>query len=127
MTDRPDPFFVRLDERRFRPTAHTGGGWNPAEQHISPMNGLLAHEIERFAAARPDDGLRVGRLTVDILGVLTLEEFSVDVETLRAGRTIELVEATVVQHGRVAVRARAWRMATGDTAAVAGGAPEALP
>jgi hypothetical protein len=122
----PASYFVRTGEHRFRPTEHTGGGWDPDEQHISPMNGLVLHEVERFVAARPDDGLQVGRIGVDILGVLPLEEFEIAVEVLRPGRTIELLEATVTSGGRAAVRTRVWRMSTGDTAAVAGGAPPAL-
>ena len=49
------------------------------------------------------------------------------VETIRPGRTIELVEATLVAGERPVVRARAWRIARGDTASVAGGLPEPLP
>jgi hypothetical protein len=127
----PDPspsYFVRVDEHRFLPTEHTGGGWAPDEQHISPMNGLLVHEVERFCAARPvADGLQVGRVSIDILGVLPIEEFAVEVQTLRPGRTIELVEATVITGGRAAVRARVWRMVAADTAAVAGGGAGRLP
>ena len=126
MAARPDSFFVRLDEGRFRPTVHTGGAWTVDEQHISPMNGLVVHEVERHVAGR-GDGLQVGRVTLDILGVLTLGPFELAVETVRPGRTVELLEATVRQHDRVALRARVWRMAVADTAAVAGGAPAPLP
>jgi hypothetical protein len=120
-------YFTRIDERRFLPTEHTGGAWTPREQHISPMNGLVVHEIERFVADRPDDGLQVGRISFDILGVLTLEEFAIDVEVLRPGRTIELLGATVTSAGRAAEVARVWRMARTDTSAVAGGVVEPLP
>lgn len=127
MPDASTGYFVRTDDHAFRPTALTGGAWTPDEQHISPVIGLLTHEVERFAAARGDDGMRTGRISVDILGVLTLDEFRVDVEVVRGGRTIELLEATVTSRGRVAARARVWRMAAFDTAQVAGGAPEPLP
>jgi hypothetical protein len=43
------------------------------------------------------------------------------VETARPGRTIELVEATVLMADRPAVWARGWRLAALDTSAVAGG------
>ncbi|GAA2015214.1 thioesterase family protein [Nocardioides kribbensis] len=137
--ERPDRFFDRLGGGRFLPTDLTGGAWSTAEQHISPFVGLLVHEVERDAAARaaapadtaaPAGGARamtVSRVSVDILGVIGPEEVQVDVEVLRPGRTIELVEATLRSAGRAAARARVWRLATRDTSVVAGGAGEPLP
>jgi hypothetical protein len=113
-------YFERLDERRFQPTAHVGGGWNPEEQHVAPPMGLLAHAVELDRDRRRDDGLALARLSYDILGVLTMTEVEVDVRVVRAGRTIELVEAVMTQHDRTAVVLRAWLMARGDTAALAG-------
>jgi len=120
-------YFERAGAGRFRPTAATGGAWAVDEQHISPMTGLIVHAVERFAAARGADGLTVARVSMDILGVLKLEEFEIRVETVRPGRTIELLEAVVVARGRPAVRARIWRLAELDTATVAGGPVPALP
>lgn len=119
-------YFVRVDGRRYRPTVLTGGAWTEAEQHISPLNGLIVHAIDRFVAERGSDDLEIGRISIDILGVLAIEDFDIDVVVLRPGRTIELLEATVTAAGRPAVRARVWRMATSDTAAVAGGPSDAL-
>ncbi len=123
----PDAYFVRVDERSFRPTALTGGGWSTDEQHISPMNGLVVHEVERFVAARGDDGLQIGRIGLDILGVLPIDVFEVAVEVVRPGRTIELLEVVVTSGGRAALRARVWRMAVADTAAAAGDDARRLP
>jgi len=120
-------YFERAGAGRYRPTAATGGAWAVDEQHISPMTGLIVHAVETFAAARGADGLVVARVSMDILGVLKLEDFTIEVETVRPGRTIELLEAVVIARGRPAVRARVWRMAQLDTAAVAGGAAPALP
>ncbi|WP_344936827.1 thioesterase family protein, partial [Actinoplanes nipponensis] len=117
----------RAGAGRFRPTAATGGAWAVDEQHISPMTGLIVHAVEQFAAARGADGMVVARVSMDILGVLKLEEFEIRVETVRPGRTIELVEAVVIARGRPAVRARVWRLAEHDTAAVTGGQGPALP
>ncbi|MGW5072388.1 thioesterase family protein [Rhodococcus sp. NPDC004095] len=119
-------YFVRVDDHRYRPTALTGGAWTEAEQHISPLNGLIVHAIDRFVAARGADDLEIARISIDILGVLAIEDFDIAVEVLRPGRTIELLEATVTAAGRPAVRARVWRMATSDTAVVAGGPSQAL-
>lgn len=114
------PYFVRLDERRFAPTEHVGGAWTTDEQHVAPALGLLAHAVERHRDARRDDGLPLTRLSYDILGVLAMSEVEVDVRVTRPGRTIELVEATMTQHGRAAVVLRAWLVARGDTAGLAG-------
>ena len=122
-----DSYFTRLDEHRFTPSEATGGAWNTAEQHISPMNGLIVHEVERFCAQRESDGMAIGRISTDILGVLGMEPFELTVEVIRPGRTIELLEAVVVSAGRPAVRARVWRSTAQDTARIAGGEGEPLP
>jgi hypothetical protein len=128
VTAADDSYFVRLDEHTIQPTRWTGGAWSETEQHFSPLGGLLVHEIERFVAARGgDDGMQVTRLSFDILGVVGLDPMELHVETLRPGRTIELLEATLTWRGRAAVRARAWRLATSDTSRVAGGEDPALP
>jgi hypothetical protein len=128
----PDAFFVRTGPETFAPTRHTGGAWSQSEQHISPLGGLIVHAMQAHAAARDgqgqsSDSLAISRLSLDILGVLPVEEFDIHVQVIRPGRTIELLEATVTAAGRPAVRARAWRLATADTRHVAGGEGEALP
>ncbi|MGP4109859.1 thioesterase family protein [Streptomyces sp. 4N509B] len=122
-------YFERIDENRYKPTAHAGGAWDPAEMHFSPLGGLVVHAVERFLAAREggDAGLVLSRISYDILGRLALDECEIRVEAVRPGRTIELLEAVVSIAGRPAVRARAWLLAPWDTAAVAGGGDERLP
>ena len=48
-------------------------------------------------------------------------------EVLRPGRAVELVEGVLSQNGRPALRARVWRLSTGDTSSVRGGELDALP
>ncbi|MFC9927783.1 thioesterase family protein [Streptomyces sp. NPDC127190] len=123
----PDAYYERIDEHRFKPTEHASGAWDTSEQHFSPLGGLVAHAIEGHLAARPGgEGLAVSRIGYDILGRLALDECEVRVETVRPGRTIELLEATVDIAGRTAVRARAWLLAAQDTGAVAGGGADPL-
>lgn len=122
----PGSYFEPVDEHRFRPTPHVGGAWDSAEMHFSPLGGLVVHAVERHLAARPGDGLVLSRISFDILGRLALDECEIRVETLRPGRTIELVEAVVLIAGRPVVRARAWLLASCDTAAVAGGGADRL-
>ncbi|MGW5318207.1 thioesterase family protein [Nocardia thailandica] len=120
-------YFLRRGPHRFAPTAAVGGAWADDEQHFSPVAGLAVHEIERHRAREGRPAIPLGRVTFDILGRIMFTEFEIHVETLRPGRTIELVQATVVIGGRPAVTARAWYLAPLDTAAVAGGAADPLP
>ena len=130
-TEDPDAYFVRLAPGSFRPTRHTTGAWSVTEQHVSPLNGLLVHAVDRSVAERAagsaPDPLATARIAFDILGVVPIDEVEVRVEVVRPGRTIELLEAVAVSGGRPVLRARAWRLARHDTAVVAGGAPDALP
>ncbi|SDZ17596.1 Thioesterase-like superfamily protein [Geodermatophilus africanus] len=129
----PPAYFERLAPDRFRATEHTGGAWSVTEQHVSPLNGLLVHVLDRFVAVRAAgpgaaaDGLATARITFDILGVVPIGEVDVSVEVVRPGRTIELLEAVAVAGGRAVLRARAWRLARSDTRSVAGGGPGSLP
>ncbi|TCN40057.1 thioesterase superfamily protein [Rhodococcus sp. SMB37] len=115
-------YFERTGGNSFRATEHVGGAWNTAEQHIAPAFGLLAHVVGCDRDARRDDGLVIGRLSYDILGVLPIGDMDVEVTVLRPGRTIELVEAVLSHGGRAAVRLRAWLMAPGATDALEGSA-----
>jgi acyl-CoA thioesterase len=119
-------YFERLDERTWRATEHTGGAWRTDEQHVAPALGLLTHVVEQHRDARRDDGLVASRLSFDILGTMPVADVDVRVEVVRPGRTIELVEATMSQGGRDAVRLRAWLLQPGDTSAVAGSALEPI-
>lgn len=120
----PAGYYRRIAADTFRPTRHTQGAWRDTEQHMGPVSGLLAHALET-AHPRPD--LRLCRISYEILGVIAAQDSTVEVEVVRPGRTIELVEARMVIGGRTAVRAHGWRLATADTTPVAGGAPEPLP
>lgn len=120
----PNSYYVDLGDHRYRPTVHVQGAWRDTEQHMAPVAGLLAHVIETH---HPRPELQLCRLTYEILGVISAEPFRVEVSVIRPGRTIELVEAIMIIDGRPAVRATGWRLATADTAAVAGGRPEPLP
>jgi hypothetical protein len=117
-------YYQRLDADRFQPTAHVQGAWNDHEQHMAPVSGLLAHALERH---EPRQGLVLARVTFEILGLIPLGPTAVRVRTVRPGRTIELLEAVASVGGRDVVRARAWRLASQETSAVAGGLPRAMP
>lgn len=114
------PYFTRLDTHRFLATDEVSGAWDIEQQHIAPALGLLAHAVELDRDRRRDDGLRVGRLSYDILGTVPVDAFEVAVRVVRPGRTIELVEASLRHGERDIVLLRAWLMQARDSERVAG-------
>ena len=120
-------YFERTGPTGYRATEHTGGAWNTAEQHIAPALGLLTHLVETDRVARRGDDLVASRLGFDILGTVPVDDVETTVRVVRAGRTIELVEATMTHAGRVGLVLRAWLTQPGDTSALAGTALPAIP
>ena len=137
----PDAFYTvleagRLNGDRYRGVWHSteraGGAWQADEQHMGPVSGLLVHAVEesvrlRAAAGRGESQLAIGRIMLDILGLVTTGATEIVVEVLRPGRTIELLEAVITTASRPSVRGRIWRLAGFDSTEVAGGGPQPLP
>jgi hypothetical protein len=96
---------------------HCQGAWNPHEQHMAPAGGILAHELALF---NPREQMRIGRIGYDILGLIPFGEFYIETKVIRAGKTIELLEATMIANMRPCIVARAWRMQTQNTQTIAG-------
>ncbi|PFG30833.1 thioesterase family protein [Paramicrobacterium agarici] len=107
------PYYRDLGGLTFESTIHAQGAWNEHEQHMAPASGLLTHVIDG-EFAKP--GLRISRLSFEIYGIIHAGQFSVRTQVLRPGRTIELVQADMICGDRVAISARAWLLATSDTA-----------
>lgn len=120
-------YFEQTGPTTYRPTEHVGGAWDLTHQHVAPAMGLLLHVVEQDRDARRDDGLVPARLTYDIWGTVPLAEVGVDVAVVRAGRTIELVEARLAHADRTVLTLRAWMLRPGDAAAVAGSALTPVP
>lgn len=91
----------------FAATEATVGPWDAAMQHGGPPSALLARAAEQEPGSWP---FTVVRLAVEILGPVPVGEVSVASRVARSGRSVELVEAELTAAGRVAVRARAWRI-----------------
>ena len=119
-----DHAYLALGDGRYQPTIHTQGAWSEAEQHMAPVSGLLTHALERH---EPRDDLQLARINFDILGMIPAQESHVRTATLRPGRTIELIAATLSVGDRDVVQARAWRLSRQDTSAVAALEPEPMP
>ena len=124
MTSSSEPYYHSRGDGRYESTVHAQGAWNPHEQHMAPVSGILVHSLEHF---QPRPELRLARLSFDILGLIPDGEFEVVTTMLRPGRTIELVQAELVSGGRTAVRATAWRLQRSDTSAIAAIEDERMP
>ena len=107
----PDAFFSPLGPDGFLATELTRGPWDPGLQHAGPPAALLGRAIE---AHGDRTGLRVARITFEIARPVPIAELTVATRTLRAGRSIELVEATLSSGGTELMRATALRIRTAD-------------
>jgi len=103
----PDAFYLPLGDDRYLSTEHTGGPWDPAFQHGGPPAALLARALESESPAWP---ATIARISVDILGPVPVAELAVRSRVIRPGRSVDLVEAELVDGDRAVVRAQAWRV-----------------
>ncbi len=102
----------------FESTDGTRSNWDPEIQHGSPPLALLTKLIEELAA---DSGLRVGRLTLDILGAIPVAHVRVRAWVQRPGARISMMAAEMLAarpdgKQRAVARVTAWLLATSDTA-----------
>jgi len=107
----PDAFFSPLGQDRFQATELTRGPWAPGLQHAGPPAALLGRAIEAHGD-RPD--LRVARITFDIARPVPIAELTVATRTLRGGRSVELVEATLHSGDIELMHATALRIRTAE-------------
>ena len=120
-----EAFYVAVGDGVFRSTPHTVGPWATTDQHGGPPAALLVRALERVLPAT--EGW-LARVSVDLLGAVPVAELTVAASVLRAGRSVQLAEATLTAGGREVARAAGWWLRFGDTAAVAStGAPPPLP
>ena len=117
------------DTEHFEATFSTTGPWFAEAQHMGPPSALLVRALERIDDGRAADapGMVTARVTVEVLGPVPAGPVEVSAQVERPGRSIQLVGATMSAGGRAVLRARAWRLARGDTAAVATGLAPAIP
>ncbi|BBX96813.1 thioesterase family protein [Mycobacterium lacus] len=103
------------DFQVFGPTDYTRSNWDPEIQHGSPPLALLTKLIEELSAG---SGLRVGRLSLDILGAIPVTPVRARAWVERPGSRICMMAAEMVAE-RVVARVTAWLLAISDTADVA--------
>lgn len=93
------------------------GTWSEEEQHMAAVAGILTHELEHYF---PENHLRLARLSFDIFGFIHFGEFVIETQTIRAGKTIQLIESNMICQQRTSVLARAWRIQKSDTHEISG-------
>ncbi len=116
MSEQATSYYRRTGEHTFMPTAHATGAWRDTEQHMAPASGLMVHEVLRH---EPRADLRLCRFSFEILGTIHFDETRVEVQTIRRGKTIELIQADLIVRERTAVRLYVWRLITADSSSVA--------
>ncbi len=109
------------DVRIFDSTDGTRSNWDPEIQHGSPPLALMTKLIEEATA---DSGLRIARMTLDILGAIPVTRVRVRTWVPRPGKRISLWAAEMSAPGvdgtdRAVARVTAWLLSTSDTADVA--------
>jgi hypothetical protein len=125
-SEEPEAYYLPRGNRRYEPTRATESPWDRTAQHGGPPAALLAQVIDQTV----EGPLRIGRISVDILGPIPLREAVVGVSVIKPGRRVHLTEARMIVDGRVAVTARTWHIATGCHPPTAGEeqtAPPPLP
>lgn len=95
-------FWIPGEDGRFRATLHTQGPWSPEFQHGGPPAALLVRQMER-CSPRPD--MMLARVTIDILGPVPIALLSAQARVVRTGRSVEMLEATLIHEERPVMRA----------------------
>ena len=107
----------------FESTDYTRSNWDPGIQHGSPPLALMTKLIEELNESTTGTRMRIGRVTMDILGAIPVAPLQVRAWVQRPGSRISLLAAEIVAAGpggsdRALARASAWLLATSDTADV---------
>jgi acyl-CoA thioesterase len=115
------------DGGRFLPTALCASPWGPVTIHGGATIGLLAWALE----SQVPDGMLLARLTADLFRPVPRAPLEVAARTVRAGRRLRLLEASLYRDGEEIARASALALATAavvipEAARIPAGWPPAL-
>jgi hypothetical protein len=103
--------FVSSDGR-FVATELARGPWDPSAQHGGAPAALLMRAFEQMDH---DSDLVLARATYEFMRPVPIAELEVDVDVIRSGRRVQLLEGTISSSdGTELVRARCLRMAAAD-------------
>jgi Thioesterase-like superfamily len=106
----PDAVFHR-DGEWFVPTELARGPWDPNAQHGGPCAALLARLIEHHDVGPV---AHVARMTVELLRPVPMKPIELLARTVRSGKKVQLVEASVLADETEVVRATALRIRLAD-------------
>lgn len=125
----PDALYEPTDAADvFASTGLTSGPWDPGLQHAGPPAALLARAVEARSAINGGQTVRLG---YDILRPVPVAPLRVEARTLRPGRRVEQLEATLSAADdpdrAPLMRVTAWRMRSEAVALPDGAAAAALP
>lgn len=89
--------------------------WKADQMHGVATSGALGRAVEQAALARGRDDLIPARFTVDLFRAPTMSACATQVEILREGPRILVVDAEMIQDGEPVARARALFLKPGET------------
>jgi hypothetical protein len=127
MADVTYPALYLPDGDGYVATLATQGGWNPAHQHGSPSQALLARAVEQTPSLVP---MQVVRLTHDLFRAVPIgPRLTVSTEIVRDGKRIQVVEAVMRDGDLEIARTRALRLRIEDLTGLPGlpPVPDLLP
>ncbi|MFM9126864.1 MAG: thioesterase family protein [Solirubrobacterales bacterium] len=99
--------YTPLGDGRFDSGELSRGPWSPDHQHGGAPAALVAGVVEGVEAPAP---MRIARLTLDLLRPVPIAPLEVVTDVTRAGKRVQLVEASVRCEGEEVVRAQALRI-----------------
>ncbi|MGZ4802291.1 MAG: thioesterase family protein [Acidimicrobiia bacterium] len=97
----PESVFLP-DGDAFVATELARGPWDPNAQHGGAPSALLARTVERHEAEAP---MQVARLTIELLRPVPLGRIEVRARTVRPGKKVQLIEASLLADGTAVARA----------------------
>src|SRR6204780_546906 len=95
-SEEPEAYYLPRGNWRYEPTRATESPWDRTAQHGGPPAALLAHVIDQTI----EGPLRIGRISVDMLGAIPLREAVVEVSVIKPGRRGQLTQARMIGDGR---------------------------
>lgn len=102
-----ESFYRRVDDHRYESLPATAGPWSPHAQHAGPPAALLARAMARH---EPRADMRLADVRLDVLGPIPVAPLTIDVATVRDGRSMQLLQATASADGTPVAVARSWRI-----------------
>ena len=99
-------FYRQIDESTFESLPTTAGPWSAQSQHAGPPAALLSRAMEQH---EPMPGTRLADVRLDILGPIPVARLRIEVELLRGGRSMQLLQATAIARAHAELTPRAGR------------------